>query len=165
MMSDTQMAVRVLLRCAVPGVPTQDHLPQLGATVVYTVEVVNGKKNITTASNFTLTPPAGTSGLSCKDAANLTVASGQPLPADLPADANITCSFNLNVSGAHQSAGKISGLTVAASFTGGAGLYVAPLTTAEVPVAAGAGVGSPTTSFPLANATAANFIAGKLITG
>jgi hypothetical protein len=155
----TDIGYHVILRCAVTGVPTQDLLPQLGATVVYTVDVMNGKKDITAASIFTLTLPTGPVGLTCKNPATTTVVSGQALPANLVANTKITCSFNMIVTTAHQLAGEIAPLTVAASFTGADGLYVAPLTTAAVPVAAGALAGPPTITFPSADAS--NSIAGK----
>jgi hypothetical protein len=128
------------------------------------VVVTNGAKNIT-SSTFTLTTPGtSTAGFTCINAANQTITSGQALASPLAAAATITCSIRLVVNSTHQAAGKIAGFPVAASFTGGAGLYVAPLAaTADVPVAAGAAASVPVASFPLANATAQNFIAGECL--
>ncbi|WIA14778.1 hypothetical protein OEZ85_003262 [Tetradesmus obliquus] len=122
---------------------------------------MNGAKNLTTSSNFTLSTSPATGNLTCQNDANQTITSGSLLAYPLAPGANITCYLAVIVSSSHQSAGKITGFPVTASFTGGEGLYVVPLaSTVDVPVAAGAAAGVPTASFPLANATLKNFIAG-----
>lgn len=153
----------ILYCCAaVPGATTQNLLPRLGATVVYSFVVMNGAKNLTTSSNFTLSTSPATGNLTCQNDANQTITSGSLLAYPLAPGANITCYLAVIVSSSHQSAGKITGFPVTASFTGGEGLYVVPLaSTVDVPVAAGAAAGVPTASFPLANATLKNFIAGE----
>jgi hypothetical protein len=146
----------------VAGATTQNKLPTLGAVVEYYVVVSNGATNIT-SSTFTLTTPSTPSwGLMCMDAANQTITSGQALAAHVAPGANITCAFRVNVSSSHQTAGKVAGFPVKASFTGAAGLYVAPLAnTVDVVVAAGAAAGVPAATFPLGNAT--NSIAGECL--
>jgi hypothetical protein len=136
-------------------------VPEVTAKVTYTVVVKNGLQAIPVGSNFTLTPSVTHTGLVCQNVSGQVVVPGQLTTVSLAAGGNITCSFDVAVSPSHQAAGQIASFTVAAAFSGSAGLYVAPLSTQVVPVASGASLSKPTVSFPLANATAKDFITGE----
>jgi hypothetical protein len=123
---------------------TGGKLPRPGATVTYTVEIVNGQKtlaaNTTQLAVFDVTVVTAVN-RECKDAANNTVAvGGAVIQVALAAGSKITCTFGVVVTAVHASNGEIPAFTVAAALsavTTDISLTMESLTVVAVPVSTG----------------------------
>lgn len=116
-----------------------------GATVTYTVDIVNGRKTLTNTTQFTaftVSSEVTATNVACKDGANNTVALAGPVsPVDVAANATIiTCTFDVGVSTTHAASGQLPSFTVTAAFTSSPAdlsLTMEPITVPAVPVQTG----------------------------
>lgn len=128
---------------------TSSKLPKAGAKIKYTVVLKNGKKAFNASSkSLTLntTPPLATSDKSifCRDgsgaANNFTMNEGTAsiIPLAVAVEANITCTFTVTATTAHQQAGQVGAFDMQGVFSGSdLGMYIPTVSAPAIPVYTG----------------------------
>lgn len=120
-------------------------MPKSTATVIYTLTLINGDLAVPSGSKFMLNMANTISytGLGCNGGGAIIPGTAVTYAAALAVRGVITCTFNVPVTAAHVTAGKIPEFTVSAQWTNNAGValddaYTIPqLTVASVPVVTG----------------------------
>ncbi|WIA14776.1 hypothetical protein OEZ85_003260 [Tetradesmus obliquus] len=126
--------------CIPVAAASQAHgcLPKLHTHVTYNAEIINGLVAMPAGSTFTFRPTVHYKNLVCKDAGSHVVEhSGQPWTHGFAAGARISCSFDVQVTVAHQSAGRIAPFTITALVSGTNGLQISTFSSTAVKVASG----------------------------